>query len=189
MKNKGQQAAKTLDEKYVNKKFGVLYVIEFTYKIKYRKFYKCKCSRCNNFTNVRSDHLLKLPKSCGNCVNSLQKEIADIKYKELRKYKNIFNSYKSNANSRNIKFDLTLNDVVNLVDSNCYYCNDIDSKGIDRMNNDKHYYIDNCVACCQFCNTMKNNYTIKETFEKVKNIYNNQLYQSSTTILKRSTIK
>lgn len=80
---KGQSAAKILnklDLKYVNKQFGVLKVIEFNKKVKYKKFYSALCTKCNNITVIRSDHLLKNPQSCGNCVNKLQKEIADKKY-------------------------------------------------------------------------------------------------------------
>ena len=175
MENKRQQAAKTLNKKYLEKNFGVLYVLKFSYQIKYKKFYKCICNRCNKFTNVRSDHLLKLPQSCGNCVNSLQKEIADKKYKKLRKYKTIFSSYKGNAKIRNIKFNLTLENIIKYIDSNCYYCNDNNSKGIDRVDNNKGYTINNCVPCCKFCNIMKNNYSIEEMFEKVKMIYNRHL--------------
>jgi hypothetical protein len=170
MKDKRQLAAKIL-----NKKFGVLHVLEFSHIKKYKKFFKCECTRCNNFTVVRSDHLLKLPKSCGNCVNTLQKEIADKKYKKLRKYKTIFNYYKSNAKTRCIEFNLTLDDFIDYIDSNCYYCNDNKSKGIDRVDNSKGYSKNNCVSCCKFCNIMKNNYTLEEVLDKVNNIYNKHL--------------
>jgi len=175
---KGQSAAKILnklDAKYVNKQFGVLKVIKFEKQIIHKKFYSALCTRCNNITIIRSDQLLKHPQSCGNCVNDLQKEIADNKYKELRKYRNIYNSYKSNAKSRNINFNLTLEKVIELVDSNCYYCGNIDSKGIDRLDSKQDYNAENIVPCCAICNMMKNKYSKNLFFEQISKIYNKHL--------------
>ena len=64
-------------QKYLNNMFGVMTVLSLDYEIKNRTFFKCKCNRCSNLTSVRSDHLLKNPKSCSFCTNNLQKEIAD----------------------------------------------------------------------------------------------------------------
>ena len=64
--------------------FGVMTVLSLDYEIKNRTFFKCKCNRCSNLTSVRSDHLLKNPKSCSFCTNNLQKEIAD-KYFDYQK--------------------------------------------------------------------------------------------------------
>ena len=177
---KGQSAAKILskkelDVKYVNKQFGVLKVIKFEKQVKYRKFYSALCTRCGCITTIRTDHLLKLPQSCGSCVNSLQKEIADNKYKELRPYKKVYNSYKQNAKSRGFTFNLTLEQVKKLVDSNCYYCGSTDSKGIDRVDSKKDYAIDNIVPCCGICNIMKNKYSKSIFFNQISKIYNKHL--------------
>ena len=40
--------------------------------------------------------------------------------------------------------------------------------GIDRINSDKGYTIDNCVPCCAQCNHMKLDYTTEEFLTKIK---------------------
>ena len=43
--------------------------------------------------------------------------------------------------------------------------------GLDRLDNDKHYELDNVVSCCNVCNTIKNkNLTAQETTAAVKMI-------------------
>lgn len=172
MENKRQQAAKTINEKYIDKTFGVLKVIEFSHrKNGNRVYFKCLCLRCGGNTTIRSDGLLRNPKSCKHCINDLQREIAYNKYHKLRKYRKIKSIYKSGAKVRNIPFNLSLDDVIKLIDSECYYCGDLNSKGIDRIDNTKGYTKDNCVSCCKFCNIMKNTYTVKEVFKKIEAIY------------------
>ena len=182
---KGQSAAKSLN----GQQFGVLKVISDRIPVKGRGCYNTLCTRCNKETIVRGDHLQKSPKACRHCVNSLQKEIADTKYKKLRKYKRIYNSYRGNAYTRNIKFDITLQDVISLVDSECYYCGDNNSKGIDRIDSKDFYHINNVVPCCGTCNMMKNKFTTDLFLEKVNQIYNKHLKKGSTTIPKGSTPK
>ena len=177
----GQSAAKYLNDKYAGKTYGVLTVIEFSYKKDTKYFYKCLCNRCNNTTIARIGRGNYTPKSCTNCVDSLQKEIADEKYEALRKYRVIFNSYKSNARARNLIFNLTLEDVIKIVNQNCYYCNDENSKGIDRINSKDNYYLENVVPCCRTCNFMKSNFSKELFFSQITKIYNLHLNKSSTT--------
>jgi hypothetical protein len=185
----GQSAAKLLNEKYKGKHYGILTVLEFSHKVNNKYFYKCLCNRCNTITTARLGRGDYTPKSCHNCVNDLQKEIADEKYLAFRKYKNIYNAYKSGAKSRNFEFNLILEDIIKLVNSNCYYCGDENSKGIDRIDSNDNYYLENVVPCCRICNFMKNNFSIEEFFNKIKLIYELHLKESSTTIPNGSTLK
>ena len=178
----GQSAAKLLNEKYKGKNYGVLTVIEFSHRNGTKYFYKCLCNRCDSTTIARIGRGNYTPKSCSNCVNDLQKETADSKYLAYRNYKSIYSSYKSNAKSRNFEFNLTLENVIQLVNSNCYYCGDENSKGIDRVDSKNNYYLANVVPCCRTCNFMKNNFSIDEFFTKIKTIYELHLKESSTTI-------
>jgi hypothetical protein len=185
---KGQSAAKLLnkkklDEKYLNNTFGNIRVFEYSHKKGYRSYYKGECLRCGKTTSLRTDHLLREPKSCTHCVNDLQKEIADLKYSEYRKYKTIYNRYKGNARYKNRDFNLTLKDVIKFVDSECYYCGDKNSQGIDRINSKLGYTIENTLPCCKICNQMKHVFTNDEFFNKIHLIYNKHLKESSTTIL------
>lgn len=43
--------------------------------------------------------------------------------------------------------------------------------GIDRVDSDKGYELDNCVPCCTMCNWMKMNYTKEEFLDQIRDIY------------------
>ncbi len=45
--------------------------------------------------------------------------------------------------------------------------------GLDRINSDKGYTVDNVVPCCRTCNIMKSDLTVKEFKEQVKKINEN----------------
>ena len=71
-----------------------------------------------------------------------------------------YSVYKTSAISKQLDFELTKGDFVEMVESPCYYCGIIQEKGfngLDRLdsNSDKGYIMSNCVSCCQFCNMMK----------------------------------
>jgi len=44
--------------------------------------------------------------------------------------------------------------------------------GIDRINNERGYLKENCVAACFKCNKMKSDYTQEEFLDHIKKIYN-----------------
>lgn len=84
----------------------------------------------------------------------------------------LFNKYKystiksNNRKNRGIKFEINFSEFFKLVTSQrCFYCGDgpknkisntgISLHGIDRLNNDDSYKIDNCVTCCSKCNYIK----------------------------------
>jgi len=53
----------------------------------------------------------------------------------------------------------------------CYYCGDnIETIGLDRLNNTKGYSLDNIVSCCTPCNMMKNNNTEDDFIARCKKI-------------------
>ncbi len=77
--------------------------------------------------------------------------------------------YKKAARLRNLTFTLTDNELRMLFKKNCHYCQ-VEPKrtfrivksttpficnGIDRIDNTKGYYTENCVPCCISCNTAK----------------------------------
>ena len=175
-------------QKYLNNMFGVMTVLSLDYEIKNRTFFKCKCNRCSNLNSVRSDHLLKNPKSCSFCTNNLQKEIADKKYLKDRKFRNRLNSIKNNAKSRNFKFNLNEDYISVLLNSNCYYCNIPNANGIDRINSSIGYIKSNTVSCCSICNIMKNKFDKQVFLNKIESIYHNLIDKGSTTISKESTL-
>lgn len=67
-------------------------------------------------------------------------------------------SYIQSARNRNIAFNLTKEQFTEIILLPCYYCASYKEDqvvGIDRINSDKNYSVDNCVACCKICNFMK----------------------------------
>lgn len=151
---------------------------------------KVKCSRCGNYSIIRSDRIISSnyhPKSCSHCVSNLQKEIADSKYLETRHFRNRLNSIRGGANERGLEFNLTEDEVAKLLLKNCYYCGEPIADGIDRISSSIGYIPTNVVPCCKICNIMKNKFPLDTFLDKVNKIYNRFFIKSSTTIPKGST--
>ena len=101
----------------------------------------------------------------------------------------LFGNYKRKAKKRKIKFNLTKNQFRKLTQGNCYYCNKKpflyhgDKKrnekflynGVDRTNNDKGYFINNCTSCCRYCNQAKRQFSVKEFLNLIEKIYKNRI--------------
>lgn len=98
--------------------------------------------------------------------------------------------YKKGAFKRNLEYKLTIEDFEKLTKQNCFYCNiepkqltgrtkysntngDYIYNGIDRVDNNKGYILENCVACCKNCNRAKRVMTQEDFLNWVSRIYNN----------------
>jgi hypothetical protein len=71
-----------------------------------------------------------------------------------------FVTYNRSAETKQLEFNMTKGDFMEMVESPCYYCGIIQEKGfngIDRLDSDsnKGYIMSNCVSCCEMCNFMK----------------------------------
>lgn len=184
-------------KKYIGNTYGALTVLGVEYetydreKQTKRTYFRCKCNRCGSIDIVRADHFSRKStwhKACANCRNDLQKEIAEKKYPKEEKYiRERINSIKSNAASRKIKMYLTEEQIKNIIIKPCHYCGQECCYGIDRIDSDKDYTIDNCVPCCFICNRMKNKYSLDTFLEKIQKIYKKFFIEGSTTISKEST--
>lgn len=103
--------------------------------------------------------------------------------------KKVFTDMKGNARVRGLKFNINYEQFLLLTSQNCFYC---DSKlkqchkaesvkkrfnglyyynGLDRVDNDKNYELDNVVPCCMTCNRAKNKMSITDFKKWVKQIY------------------
>ena len=64
--------------------------------------------------------------------------------------------YKGAAKHRKLEFAITLEQFMQFWQSKCYYCNDtIERAGLDRIDNERGYTLDNIISCCAICNRMK----------------------------------
>ena len=84
-----------------------------------------------------------------------------------------FNTYKISANSKNLLFELTKEEFIEICSKECFYCGDIQDKGfngIDRIDCKGNYVKDNIVPCCEICNWMKNTLNQEVFFNRIKHI-------------------
>jgi len=143
------------------KVFGKLTVLKILQKNKHNnRVYVCLCE-CGKKVKVISSSLRNgSTTSCGCNRNLYHNKIDLIQNK-------IFRTYKRRADKKELDFNLTLKEFIEIIEKNCYYCeappeNEVKVKdetyhynGIDRKNNNKGYFLKNCVTCCAFCNMAK----------------------------------
>lgn len=171
-------------ENLVGLRFGFLIVIHKINDI----HYKCICI-CGHFCEVSADLLIRgIRKSCG-CKKSKKDAV-------LTAINIIFNNYKKGAIERDLCFDLNKDKFVELITNNCYYCGSSPNNlyfnssssdgyefyytGIDRINSDLGYSLNNCVSCCWFCNRAKLNSSYEEFMRWMHKLI---LYQTSNSML------
>jgi len=172
------------------KKFGRLTVIERaeSYKNNNQPTWLCRCE-CGTEKIIRGDHLKNgKTKSCG-CLN---KESPNNKMRLNSGLANMRNSiidYKRHAKERGLEWSLTEDQFAEITKQDCFYCgakpNNIANhnesfgkyiyNGIDRIDNDKGYTIDNVVSCCKNCNRSKYKRTLSEYKDWIKRSYNKML--------------
>lgn len=88
--------------------------------------------------------------------------------------------YRKGAKSRNIEFNLTVEQFDELTSKPCYYCGEYYKQdyfgkkysGLDRVDSKGGYNIDNVVPCCEYCNRMKLDYTKDFFYNQIQKIYN-----------------
>jgi hypothetical protein len=92
----------------------------------------------------------------------------------VRKINAIINS----AKTRKLFLSLTREEIAKLITSPCSYCGKLSDftsykgcNGIDRVDNNVGYEINNCVSCCTYCNIAKNDRTLSEFKQHIVNIY------------------
>lgn len=104
----------------------------------------------------------------------------------------VFLVYKSGAKKRDIHFELDKQTFKELTTKNCTYCGSeprlmafynkpldyhaqYTYNGIDRVNSDLGYTVDNCVTCCQTCNISKSIMTVEQFRNWITKIYNHYI--------------
>ena len=120
--------------------------------------------------------------SCG-CYHKEEMSKRQIKPNNQASKRKYFNTYKAGAKTRHIDFQLTEEQVYNISQNNCYYCNKepqrvinsiggfIYVNGIDRVDNTKGYLFENCVSCCKDCNKIKHYVTPNIIIKAYKFLY------------------
>ena len=178
-----------VEKREVGKTYNYLTVIKRISdpKISKRLLFICKCI-CEEYTSVSLGNLKSgSVKSCGCQKANLIRSVLERKDKQNQLFEYLFKDYKKNAIKRSLNFDLSDEDFKSLIFNNCYYCGnapnqlrsnfkfkdkDVFYNGIDRLNNNIGYSLDNCVSCCKICNYSKRNYDFQEYINWIERSYN-----------------
>lgn len=159
-------------------RYGRLVILGIDRQDKHRNnIYKCRCD-CGNITFVRGNGLTSgNTKSCG-CLSSEVK-----RSKRLPKDQGVINhiilQYKRHARDRGLSWNLTYEQVANLIQQPCFYCGaersnhkvtknckeGYDHNGIDRIDSSIGYEPSNVVPCCKICNYAKSDMKQKDFIE------------------------
>ena len=189
---------KTIDKykSFVGKDFGCIHIDEMDLSDadKNRLYFMCTCTSCGRKLRMRNDAFTANRKhvGCNKCMGKWRRDHFKELYKDKQPkiYRVKYTHFRANAISRNIPFNLTVDDVAEICNKPCFYCGKPYCLGIDRIDNSKGYTVDNCVPCCGCCNKMKMDLELSFFLEQILKIYNNlHNIKSSTTISKESTSK
>lgn len=153
-----------------------------------RARYECLCE-CGRIQIVDAIKLRSGKRS--QCINCSYKERPQSK-SNLSNEQRLFNlSIIQRCKGKDIKIDLTLEEFKDIIDKNCYYCGckpklknylncnrivkkgELYANGIDRLDSNKGYNIENCVPCCKICNIMKSTLSEEEFISHIKKIIDN----------------
>jgi len=140
------------------------------------------CTTCCKEYNI-SEFIGNIPntqtKTCKTCraKNKEQDKYRDKDKRNLLAKLNINNCFKSyikEAQRRSIEFHLLKEDFLNIIKTPCYYCGEINEEkqfnGIDRLDSNKNYILENCVSCCSLCNYLKNKIPVDIFIKRVRHI-------------------
>ena len=81
-----------------------------------------------------------------------------------------FTNYRYRANKRGHDFTLTRVQFLNIISQTCYWCGFDGLVGVDRIDNNAGYTIENSVPCCKKCNYAKNDMSLDEWNEWLNRI-------------------
>ena len=147
--------------------------------------WECQCS-CGNI--IRTGYVALITghkKSCG-CIKGERISRSMSLPIKITAENQLYNEYRQNAKKRDLEFKLSKKEFISLLYNECFYCgtqpsNFIRKKrvtgeelhyfnGVDRVNNEIGYALDNCVSCCKLCNHAKNDMTKNDFLSLVKKI-------------------
>lgn len=151
------------------KRFHKLTVIRFHDYYKKSRRWECFCD-CGKTVFVPAGELIAGRRiSCG-CERFTPGNNTTYRYNS----KQVFTNTKAGALKRGYTLSITFEDFVELMANECFYCGG-QTSGLDRINNQGNYTLDNLVACCAKCNRMKGVLNQAEFLEQVRRIYERKI--------------
>lgn len=175
----------------ISKRVGKLLVESFShYDPKYRyNYWNCLCD-CGNYTKVSTASLNRKKNPTRSCGCYRNEQIRKNKPWNLKPNGDantwsLYLTYKRSSKKRNIKFNIEYDDFRILIKKDCSYCgvepSQIHKKpetngsciynGLDRVDSNKGYFIENVVTCCKTCNYSKRLMTKQEFKDWICRVY------------------
>lgn len=129
------------------------------------EFYKGKarCKECNNaeYREWAKGIGRGMVNACNNRYYHLAKNSKGYKYMRC----------KSGAKQRKIDFTLTKQEFFKIYGAKCVYCGEqYESMGLDRVDSNLGYSLENVVSCCKRCNQAKNDMTQEDFINHCRKI-------------------
>lgn len=90
--------------------------------------------------------------------NDNPEKVNEINQKKINSMDSQYGVYKSSAITKQLDFEITIDEYKSIVILPCHYCGIVQEKGfngMDRLDSTVGYVMGNCVSCCQMCNYMK----------------------------------
>lgn len=178
----------------VGQRFGKLVVTELdSIDKKQGTIWKCTCD-CGNTDFIVSGTRLVcgIVKACGcqaGLHSGLRSGVGPKMEAGLASFNSLYLSYKMEAKRRDLSFSLPKDFFKEITKQDCAYCGVEPYKmikrssngeyvynGIDRVDNNIGYEINNIVPCCYLCNTFKVNLNIEDFMNWIHRIYNNNVF-------------
>lgn len=168
--------------------FGNWVVIEPTSEpSKTGSYWLCKCV-CGKEVAVNTSSLRRTVSTNCGCLHPRKRK--SFGYSAAL---TVFNNYKLSAYNREYPFEITFQEFIEFTKQPCYYCGvinfsikrgrmgsgDFAYNGLDRVDNNQGYTLQNIVACCGDCNHAKSDMTQAQ--------YINQCIRVTKQHLKRVT--
>lgn len=179
---KGKTGPKVVD--YSGHKLGKLKILYYE-----NKRWICECE-CGNAAIIRVGNIINNTRfACKSCTASYVSAKRNHKYEHFGYKNRLFKEYKKGAKKRNLSFNIEFKLFNNLITTNCEYCGEkpiekpnkqymvktikpLKVNGIDRIDPNIGYEIDNVVTCCSKCNYAKHMMSKDDFFSWIKKVYN-----------------
>jgi hypothetical protein len=141
-------------------------------------YWEAICPSCNKQYSIRTNRFFQT-RYCKDCSDESRKSIT-----ETSRWNTIYAAVRCRKVSRELGFDLSLEDFIKISKMNCHYCGaapqkrswkndwhpDIYYNGLDRVDSARGYVYDNVVACCIRCNMAKSDGTFEEMLNWAKTL-------------------
>ncbi len=171
-------------------KYGMLTAIEeMPRENRWGHFFKFRCD-CGKEKISSATHVFHgKTNSCGCLHKKSVVSAANINRKNFGEstLKMLYINAKDNATRRNKQFVLTFDEYCELVQRECYYCQEPPHKyktkryyghvfinGLDRIDSSLGYFKDNIVPCCKTCNSAKGELTQDQFYAWIDRVSKNK---------------